>query len=352
VAEALRIGFLGGVPPAMGGGGLEVQMRRTATALEARGHTIVELASAPAGAAWDVAHAFGAEGDVQHVLAHWTRRRTPYVVSPVIVASPGIDEAAVVLGARVPGIATHAGMRRRALQGADALVAITAYERRVIRRLAGRGARVVVVPNGADVVAPTAAGGAGPVDTGTVPPPEGAAPGALAPPAGAARGGHVLLLGAVSARKRQREVVEALTGTGTVVVAGAFAGPAGELAEWEEAVRRGGATWLGEVSDPAAVARLQRDAVALVHLSRAEVQSLAVIETLAHGTPVVLSDIPSHRELAAAYPGWVRLAAGPEEVRGLVAGLRALPPAGPPPRIPSWDDVAQQLEALYRSLLA
>ena len=322
MADPLRIGFLGGVPPAMGGGGLEVQMRRTAAALEARGHTVVELASAPADAGWDVAHAFGAEGDVQHVLAHWTRQRTPYVVSPVIVASPGIDEAAVVLGARVRGVATHAALRRRALRGADALVAITEYERRVIRRLVGRGARVVVVPNG------------------------------VGPSEGHGAAEHVLLLGAVSARKRQREVVEALAGTGTIVVAGAFAGPREELGEWEAAVRRSGATWLGEVSDPAAVARLQRDAVALVHLSRAEVQSLAVIETLAHGTPVVLSDIPSHRELAEANPGWVRLAASPEEVRGLVDELRAQPPAGPPPRIPSWDDVARQLEALYRSLVA
>ena len=48
-------------------------MERTAAALEARGHTVVRLASAPAGEQWDVTHAFGAEGDVQHVLDHWTR---------------------------------------------------------------------------------------------------------------------------------------------------------------------------------------------------------------------------------------------------------------------------------------
>jgi hypothetical protein len=77
-----------------------------------------------------------------------------------------------------------------------------------------------------------------------------------------------------------------------------------------------------------------------------------VIETLAAGTPVVLSELPSHRELAAAHPGWVRLADSPEAVSRLVEELRAQPPAGPPPRIPSWDDVAQQLEVLYRSLVA
>jgi glycosyltransferase involved in cell wall biosynthesis len=328
VAErpGLRIGFLGGVPPAMGGGGLEIQMRRTAAALGALGHTVVDLATAPAGEEWEVTHAFGAEGDVQHALEHWTRHRTPYVVSPVIVASPGVEEAAVVLGARVPGIATHAGLRRRALQRADALVAITDYERRVIRRLAGRGARVVVVPNGVEEVAP-----------------------AEASPAGE---GHVLLLGGISARKRQRDVVEALAGAGEIVVAGAFTGPEEELEAWEAAVLRSGATWLGEVSDPAVVARLQRDAAVLVHLSRAEVQSLAVIETLAQGTPVVLSDIPSHRELAESHPEWVRLAGNVRDVRGLVEQVRAQPPAGPPPAVPSWADVAGQLEALYRSLLS
>ena len=54
----------------------------------------------------------------------------------------------------------------------------------------------------------------------------------------------------------------------------------------------------------------------LVHVSRAEVQSLAVIETLAQGTPVVLSDIPSHRELAAALPGVGPPGGGPETSAG------------------------------------
>jgi glycosyltransferase involved in cell wall biosynthesis len=327
VPDGLRVGFLGGIPPAIGGGGLEIQMERTAAALAARGHTVVRVASAQAGETWDVMHAFGAEGDVQHALDHWTRGRTPLVLSPVIVASPGLDEAAVVLGARVPGIATHAGLRRRALLRAQVLVAITEYERRVIGRLVGGSRRIEVVANGVDPVEPAPAHGDSP-------------------------SGHILLLGSISERKRQAEVVAALAGEPGLVIAGAYAGTPAGRPQWDAAVAQAGAQWLGEVSDPAVVARLQRDAAVLVHVSRAEVQSLAVIETLAQGTPVVLSDIPSHRELAARYPAWVRLAREIDDVLPLVRELRTRRPAGGPPQVPSWDDVAARLEGIYRSLLA
>jgi glycosyltransferase involved in cell wall biosynthesis len=319
----MRVGFLGGVSPALGGGGLEVQIARTASALEARGHEIVRVETAAADASWDLLHAFGAEGNVQFALEHWTRARTPLVVSPVLVVSPGPAEWALHASARLPAPATHALLRRRALERADALVAITAYEARVLRRQVGRGARIELVPNGVDVVTP-------------------------APEPGPT--GHVLLLGAVSERKRQREAVTALAGSGPVVVAGGFLGSPAERAAWDAAVTAAGVAWLGAVEDPARVARLLSDAAVLVHWSRAEVQSLAVLEALAHGTPAVVSDIPSHRELAAAHPEWVRVARRAEALPGLVAALRARRPAGPPPRPPGWAEVAARLEALYGRL--
>ena len=105
----------------------------------------------------------------------------------------------------------------------------------------------------------------------------------------------------------------------------------------------GSARW----SDPAAVAALQeRGALALVHLSDAEVESLAVLETLSRGTPAVLSDIPSHRELAGRYPGHVRVVKRPAEVPDAVGAL-ARAPSADPPRVPTWDDVATELERVY-----
>lgn len=313
----MKVAILGGMPPSLGGGGLELQMERTEAALVARGHEVVRPENERTAGGWDVLHAFGAEGNVQFFLEHWTRNRSPLVLSPVLVVSPGAQELALMAASRISGIATHAGRRREALRRADVLVAITAYERDVLGRLVGNK-RVEVVPNGVDRIEPSA--------------PE-------------REPGYALLLGTVSERKRQREVVAALPGP--VLVAGGFLGNETERTAF---ARAAGAAWIGEIRDPARVARLQRDAAALVHFSRAEVQSLAVLETLAHGTAVVLSDIPSHRELAFAHPRHVRLAKSLDELAPAVAALRAQPPEGPPPDVPTWADVAARLEAVYASV--
>ena len=98
VADALRIGFLGGVPPAIGGGGLEVQMRRTAAALEARGHDVVASRRAGGRRLGRPARVRRGGRRAARARALDARRARRYVISPVIVASPGLDEAAVVLG--------------------------------------------------------------------------------------------------------------------------------------------------------------------------------------------------------------------------------------------------------------
>ena len=69
------------------------------------------------------------------------------------------------------------------------------------------------------------------------------------------------------------------------------------------AVDRAGGLWLGELSDQPTVRAVVRAASALVHLSAAEGQSLAVLEALAEGTPVAASPLPANRELERRYPG-------------------------------------------------
>ena len=56
----LRIGVMGGVPAALGGAGLEVQMRHTMAALRDLGHDVIDLSSAGPDAQFDLVHAFGA----------------------------------------------------------------------------------------------------------------------------------------------------------------------------------------------------------------------------------------------------------------------------------------------------
>jgi glycosyltransferase involved in cell wall biosynthesis len=325
--RAVTVGMLGRVPPPLGGAGLERQMDLTAAALERRGHRVFHVDAGSASDRFDVLHAFGSEPAVWHQLRHWTRNPAPLVVTPIVVVSPGRDERLMRISARVPGIMSGARMRAEVLARADSVIAGTEYERGLVTSLGADPDRTQVIGNGAESV-----------DPGT-PPPE------------APTGRYALLVGAVSARKRQEQIVRGLAGRFPVVVAGGFAGDDSERTRWDETARLPGVTWLGHVDDRGAIAALQQGATALVHLSAAEVESLAVLECLAQGTPVVLSDIPSHRALRARYPDFVELVAGDDEVPGALERIAAGERTGAPV-VPTWDDVAEQLEALYSRVLA
>jgi glycosyltransferase involved in cell wall biosynthesis len=317
----LRIALLGGVPPSLGGGGLEVQLEQTRAALERAGHDAFAAARPATPRPFDVLHAIGAELDVCQHLAHWRRNPAPLVVSPVLVVPPG-RERRERLAARLPLASFGPRMRADLLARADLVVALTEHERALAAQLGAR--RVAVVGNG---VAP-------------VPP--------ATPPPGTPAPGYALLLGTVTARKRQADAVRALAGTPTVVAGGLEGSPA-ERRDFEAALRETGAVWLGEVADPGAVRGLLAGAGALVHVSRAEGQALVLLEALSEGTPVVVSDLPAHRELAAAHPAHVRLVGGLGELRAAIAALGPRPASRP--AIPTWDDVAAELVALYRSLV-
>lgn len=317
--------MLGGVPPTLGGGGLETQARETTAALTARGHDVFFAAREPEPRPFDLLHCFGAEPDTWQWLTHWHRNPAPLVVSPVLVVPPGRAELVQKLAARAPLRSWGPRMRADVLRRADLVVAQTAHEAQLMPQLGAR--RVVEVGNGVnrDEIATAS----------DAPRPERAP-----------NDGYVLLLGHVSARKRQAETVASLTGLPTVV-AGGFSGTPAERANFEATLdEHGEAVWLGEVTDRSEVLALVRGARALVHLSQAEGQSLALLEALALGTPVVVSKLPANEELASRYPGYVTFAGSPETVTAaLPHGDRPMPA-----RIPSWADVAAELERHYRAL--
>ena len=324
----LCIGFLGGVPRALGAGGLELQMERSAEALERAGQRVVRVECAAPDTPFDILHCFHAEPAMWHFLPHWTRNRCPLVVSPVLPIRPGRDERLLKLSARFPLIRSTARMRREVISQADAVIALTAYEAGVVKAVFGADpARVHVIGNGVD-----------PVD--------GSAPEL---PAGVPEGRFALMVGNVSRRKRQVEVARALASRMPLVVVGGITGDGPERSAMERDLASNGAIWLGEIRETGLVRELQRSASALVLLSAAEAQPLAVLESLSVGTPVVASDLPAHRELRAAYPGWLSLVDGPAAVLPALDDLAGAQRGSPPP-VPTWDEVAERLLCVYRQV--
>lgn len=301
-----------------------MQLRESAAALARRGHDVFHVGQEPTARAFDLLHAFSAEPNVCQYLTHWRRNPAPLVVSPVLVVAPG-RERREQLVTRLPLQSFGPRARAELLRRAELTIAQTEHEASMVRGLGAR--EVALVPNGVTPVPATE------------------------PPAGTpAAGSYVLLLGTVNARKRQADIVRALAGTPTVV-AGGIDGGAPERAAFESALREAGptATWLGEVHDAGTVRALLTGARALVHLSHAEGQSLALLEALSVGTPIVVSRLPANVQLAAAHPRHVHLVDG---LDGVPDALAALPPRPDQvPAIPTWDDVAAQLETHYRRLV-
>lgn len=324
--NALRIGVIGGVPRVLGGGGLEHQIDVTSAALRSRGHDVRPASDFDRSDPPQLMHAFGNGADVWQQLRHWRMNRVPLLVSPVIVCSPGRSERNLLIGAQIGRMIPNVNsMTRDVVRDADVVIALTEYERSVIRKLAPQ-AEVEIVGNG---VTPIASSPDSPVPTGEP---------------------YVVMLGTVSVRKRQVEALDKLGSKHRMVIVGGT-DPEIDDDAFRALVTARGAVWLGEVGDQSMVRRTLTDAKALLLLSDAEALSLAVLESLACKTPVIASDLPSHRQLANENPGWLHPVGSVTKADEVLDGLLQPDPASAPV-IPTWDDIAERLERKYLELLA
>lgn len=330
--DGLRVAVLGGVPLALGGGGLEIQIERTSAALRELGLDVRHVSDAPPGWEFDVLHVFGHTADVGHYLHHWRRQPAYLVASPVVVV-PERRERRLKVATRLPIPAFEPRVLRALTTRADRLIALTRWEADLLAAIGGdRTAPIEIVGNGVDRRPLVDRAGLERELATTLPE------------------RYAIVVGAVSERKRQREIASAVAGVVPLVVVGAWDGPPGERKRFSEAVAATGGVWLGEIGERKVVDGLIAGAAALVHLSDAEGQSLAVLEALALGTRCVLSDIPQQRELAARWPNLVTIVSG--ETR-LAVALAASDPAGSPAHranVPTWDAVAGELAHVYDNL--
>jgi glycosyltransferase involved in cell wall biosynthesis len=112
-------------------------------------------------------------------------------------------------------------------------------------------------------------------------------------------------------------------------------------------------TFLGRVPDDE-LRRWYKTAQAVVSLSEHEAFGLVPAEALAAGTPVVLSDIAAHRDIAElAGPSCCRLVSatdGPEAVAAAIASLSGTD--GCAGGVPDWDEVVDRTSVVYDEVIA
>lgn len=174
----------------------------------------------------------------------------------------------------------------------------------------------------------------------------------------AARGSatRFLFLGAVTARKRVRELVNALPPGAELRVVGSITREGG----YADAVRAlgGAVTFLGEVDDPT-VARELADADALVMPSSLEGYGIAATEAIAAGLPVIAARTPGLEEALAPCPDAALFVdVGPDSsalasaLHGFStdATLRArMRAAAATARLPSWADTVARFASIIGS---
>ena len=153
--------------------------------------------------------------------------------------------------------------------------------------------------------------------------------------------GYALFVGAVQARKDPLAALAAADAAGLPLV---VVGPEKDPALARQ-LRDRGADVRGWV-DPGELAELYRRAAVLLLPSRYEGFGIPVLEAMASGTPVVLSDDPALREVAgeAGVYGSVADALGDRE-RFRAAGLERA-------KLFSWERTAQLTADVYRKALA
>lgn len=308
---------------------LQAQVRETMRALQTcRGERQVQLTIVPPDAdpgdidAYDAVHVFSASGANQRWIAMAAAARVPLVFSPLL--APGTDPANAD-----PGL-------RRALDQAALLVALGKNEMRAIASgFPLSGAPVRLMATGISAQQFDADGDLFRLRTGI-------------------RGPFVLMAGSFTARHQQLALARLLTAQGMpVVLLGETRARGQELPDACQAMP--GVTCLGGLAhDPAMLNSAYAAASVLVLAGQGDASVRDVLDTLATGTPVVLSgaspiDVPSHcgvlrhvmaGDVAARERAVFDLLAAPpprERVRALVRPL-------------SWERAALQLAACYGAL--
>jgi glycosyltransferase involved in cell wall biosynthesis len=327
-------------------GGLQVQIRETIAALNAGGDIRAELADPNRERldAYDIIHVFSAINGNHRIIETAVEMQVPVVLSPLI--SPGWDRTAgfrARVADRLAGRLTswHSqtsyAQTKRALQLAQRIIALGPDEKQAIEAgfLAERH-KIRTLPNG-------------------ISPQFFAADASLFRERYGMPGPFVLMVGAISPYKNQLGLIAALAGSGlpVVLIGRAQRQHQGYL---QQILASPQVRWLGQLdhADPL-LASAYRAASVLALPSQGEVFPLVVLEALAAGTPVVMTD---ESALRLSDSGFALRQLRWDDGRTQAAAIAEFA-AAPPPREGvqrlvarfTWQRVAAELARCYEELL-
>jgi len=218
------------------------------------------------------------------------------------------------------------------LRGADRLIAVSQFEADIFGRLPGLRSRSIdVISNGASTSDPD--------------------------PSATVDRDLILSVGRLERYKGHQHAIDALpemlrhrpglhlriAGTGTY---------AAELAALAQRLGVASQVEIGAVppSDRSGMAGLMARAAVVVLLSDYEAQPLALMEALALGRPVVATDATGiHEFVERGLVRGVPIRASTADVAGAILGALDAPAAAPV-ALPTWDDCAARVLAVYRSI--
>lgn len=317
-------------------GGFQIQIEQTLKALQAAKVEAEYLRWWDADQRADIIHFFGRPSPVFIDYAH--RKGIRYVMSDLLTGQAARSKAQLAiqkivtasLNVTLPRMFKSA-FRWESYRTADAVIALTAWEAKLMQRMFGAPAsRVHVVPNGVDAaffVAPAVE-----------------------------RGPWLICTATITERKRVVELAEAAVRAETPlwIVGQPYSDSDAYYRRFQTlaAAHPDLIRYEGGISDRAVLAGIYRQARGFVLLSTMESLSLSALEAAACECPLLLSDLPWARVSfgeAASYCPIVDTLITANALRRFYDAVPTLPA---PPKPKTWLEVAEQLNGIYERVLS
>jgi glycosyltransferase involved in cell wall biosynthesis len=333
----MKVLFYHLMPFALAHGGLAAQILRTRDALQAAGVKVECLRWWDDRQTGDLIHCFGR---MPTEMLRFAQQKGMKVVQAELLTEQGSRSGArlrlqqILMRAMRCAVPPKmvAGFQWESYRLADACIALTAWEARLMAGLFGAPPeRIHVIPNGTERV--------------------------FLQSHPARRGPWLVCTATITGRKRVLELAETAVRAQTPLwVLGKPYSASDAYAQRFLALARAHPQMIryeGPVEDRVKLAQVYRAARGFVLLSAMETMSLSALEAAACECPLLLSDLPWARTVfgpGAAYCPITGSAA--RAAAYLRAFYDAAPGLKPPPRPLAWLEVGQQLKRLYETLLS